>query len=1087
MAERQKIAKIIERAAKEDWFRLNLSHCQLTNVPAEIFKLAKLTILDLGSNQLTSLTPDIGKLTNLTSLKLSNNPLTSLPPELSKLTNLESLKLRNCQLTKLPPQIPTLTNLTSLDLWGTQLRGLPASITNLINLKLLDLGYNQLTTLPVQLLKLLNLEELVLSNNLLKEIPSEISKLTNLTRLNLSVNQLTGLPPEITKLTKLTNLNIGGNQLTSLPPEITKLTNLTTLSVGFNQLNGVPAELIKLTNLISLDFSGNQFTTLPPEIAKLTNLTSLNLSGNQLTGLPSHFTKLSKLINLSLGSNLLTYFPLEISKLTRLNILGLASNLLTRLPREIGKLTELTRLVLSGNHLTEVPKEITKLANLASLHLNGNQLMSLPAGITNLTTLTRLDLIGNPLPIPPETTANPTDVKAIFAALTGLVGGEPLNEAKMLVVGDGNVGKSSVVQHLIYGTFDSKKSSTIGIEINDQMNVVKGEIEGEHDTIRLNIWDFGGQEVQHSTHLFFLTTRSLYLLVVDARKGDQVNNIEYWLKLIESFGADSPIIIVINQIDRLMGARPLNLDRHALQRKYNVRAFVETSCQTGEGISTLKSAIAREVEQLKHVHDIWPREWLAIKARLKQMRADYIPVETYLEICREEKLTDEDLQQSLLDMLHVLGTIVRFPGDIQVLDPRWVTEGVYAVLTSRQVVENQGQFNLKNMPEILAGLPTAKTHYPVHTHERLIKVMHHFELCFEFIDSPGLYLVPRHLHDNEPDVEWDDEDTLKFQYHYETLPDSVITRFIVRMNQYIIRPHYWKNGVFLESGDINKNRARVKADLVDRKIFISINGKEQTRRAFLAIIRSGFEEINANFKIDIKRMIPLPDEPKIFVSYDALLAHENKSKRTIFVSEVEKDYGVRELLDGVRELSTEEVRDGELISPRIFRIVVASPSDVQSERNVLPAVIEELNRGVAADRGLRLELSRWETDTFPGFHSQGPQGTIDEILKIADCDLLIGIFWKRFGTPTVDGQTGTEHEFNVAYQAWLDKRRPQIFVYFNLKAYAPKSKAEAEQWGEVLGFRDRFPKEGLWWPYKGKANFGEIVRIHLTNYIRTFT
>jgi len=47
---------------------------------------------------------------------------------------------------------------------------------------------------------------------------------------------------------------------------------------------------------------------------------------------------------------------------------------------------------------------------------------------------------------------------------------------------------------------------------------------------------------------------------------------------------------------------------------------------------------------------------------------------------------------------------------------------------------------------------------------------------------------------------------------------------------------------------------------------------------------------------------------------------------------------------------------------RILRIVLASPGDVQAERELLPGIIEELNRDIAADRGLRLELSRWETD-----------------------------------------------------------------------------------------------------------------------------
>ena len=62
---------------------------------------------------------------------------------------------------------------------------------------------------------------------------------------------------------------------------------------------------------------------------------------------------------------------------------------------------------------------------------------------------------------------------------------------------------------------------------------------------------------------------------------------------------------------------------------------------------------------------------------------------------------------------------------------------------------------------------------------------------------------------------------------------------------------------------------------------------------------------------------------------------------------------------------------------QVLRIVVASPSDVKAERDLLPNAIEELNRGVAADRWLSLELSRWETDAYPGFHPEGPQGLID--------------------------------------------------------------------------------------------------------------
>jgi internalin A len=669
-----------------------------------------------------------------------------------------------------------------------------------------------------------------------------------------------------------------------------------------------------------------------------------------------------------------------------------------------------------------------------------------------------------------------------------------LKELKAASTGGLIFGKSSLVERLTKGTFNPNRQTTLGVEINDEIEVSQWELTNSGEPIKLNIWDFGGQEIQHSTHQFFLTHRSLYLLVVDARKGDQISGIEYWLKLIESFGGAAPILVVINQIDQLKGQRPLNLDRKALQEKYNIKGFIETSCaEPPVGIEELKAAIAREVEQLQHVRDIWPREWFAIKQRLQGMKEDYIPVEKYLEICGAEGLNDGDIRASLLELLHVLGTIIRFPGDTQVLNPRWVTQGVYGLLTSARLVKALGQFDLKDVGEILDGLTETRGRYPAHTHERLIKVMKHFELCFEFTDRPGHYLIPRHLHDNELDIPWDDRAALKFQYHYvETLPDAVISRFIVRMNQYVQKQYYWKNGVFLQSGE---NRAKIKADLVDRKIFISIIGKEQTRRPFLAVIRSAFNEINSNFKIEIEQKIPVPGHPDVLVSYEELLAHEEMNEAEIVIPKLRKKLRVRELLDGVEELSARiKRRERDLpesrfpsrsVEPRILRIVVASPSDVQAERDAMPAVIDEVNRVVAADRGLRLELSRWETDTHPGFHIDGPQGLIDPILNITDCDLLIGIFWKRFGTPTADGKTGTEHEFSLAHEAWQEKGSPQIFVYFNQKPYTPNSKTEIEQWGRVLEFRDKYPKEGLWWPYKGKTEFEKLIRNHLMNYIRS--
>ena len=169
---------------------------------------------------------------------------------------------------------------------------------------------------------------------------------------------------------------------------------------------------------------------------------------------------------------------------------------------------------------------------------------------------------------------------------------------------------------------------------------------------------------------------------------------------------------------------------------------------------------------------------------------------------------------------------------------------------------------------------------------------------------------------------------------------------------------------------------------------------------------------------------------------------------------------------------------------KILRIVVASANDVQAERDLVQVVADEVNYGAAGERNLVLQVSRWEKDAFPGFHASGPQGLIDSILHIAECDIFIGIFWKRFGTPVTDARSGTEHEYRQAFETWRLKGTPQIFFYFNQKLASPKSKEETDQWGMVLEFKANFPKEGLWWPYQGKNDFKEILRRHLESFIR---
>jgi hypothetical protein len=169
----------------------------------------------------------------------------------------------------------------------------------------------------------------------------------------------------------------------------------------------------------------------------------------------------------------------------------------------------------------------------------------------------------------------------------------------------------------------------------------------------------------------------------------------------------------------------------------------------------------------------------------------------------------------------------------------------------------------------------------------------------------------------------------------------------------------------------------------------------------------------------------------------------------------------------------------------LLRIVVASPGDVQPEREVVEDLAGEMNRGLADVLGVRFEVVRWETDAFPGFHPAGPQGHIDGALRIDSSDLVIGIFWKRFGTPVDDAASGTEHEIRNAYRSWERSGRPQIMVYFNQAAPGELTPDESGQWQQVKQFqRDPMFKKGLWWNYSGAPAFERLLREHLTQYLR---
>src|SRR4030095_837320 len=146
-------------------------------------------------------------------------------------------------------------------------------------------------------------------------------------------------------------------------------------------------------------------------------------------------------------------------------------------------------------------------------------------------------------------------------------------------------------------------------------------------------------------------------------------------------------------------------------------------------------------------------------------------------------------------------------------------------------------------------------------------------------------------------------------------------------------------------------------------------------------------------------------------------------------------------------------------------IFLASPSDVQEEREAVNEAVDELNDTVAPILGLRFKLLRWEMDARPGLHRDGTQAHIESLIDPRTVDIVLGIFWTRFGTQGPDGRAHTQREIEVAFEHWQQHGRPQVCVYFKDAPYSPESPQELDQWKAVLTFQENFPQEGLWWKF----------------------
>jgi len=719
-----------------------------------------------------------------------------------------------------------------------------------------------------------------------------LSKSNHLDLSNLGLQTIPNIIREVAPY--LQSINLSWNKFREFPiDELMYLENLEIIDFSNNEISDLPSDISHLSNLRFLSFENNNLSSLPLEISNLDKIKYINLSQNKFIRFPSELCDLNLLESLLFNSNNTTSIPIEIGNLLNLKSLDISSNQIQKIPSEIGLLQNLNSLNASHNSLTDIPPEIGNIASLISLNLSENKLVSLPVEIRKLSNLKLLYLHGNSFLMPPEIIEKSESPEKIFDVIFSK-SKVRLNECKILVVGEAGVGKTSLINKITGGNFDSKSKKTDGISINKLIEV---DADGMETT--LNIWDFGGQGIMQSTHQIFFTRRSIYVLVLDSRLTKEQNRLDHWIDAIQSRVDNSPILVVGNKIDE----SPLDIERSSLRQRYpNIVGIYETSAEKNIGINELKKAIIYQVGQLPHVHELIPENWLEVKKRLEKTSqgSSFITYDKYEEICLENSVHDSKEQFTVIEFLHQLGVVLYFQNNpnlesMGVLNPEWVTTGIYKILTSPLLLEKNGELSIPLLHAILKNEA-----YPHTKHRFIVEIMKEFKLSF-FLPNKESFLLPDLLPKDQPiGIKFHGTPALEYKYSY--LPPGIFTHLIVLMNSKIENEKVWRSGMVLTIGGVS---ALIKLNLDEKIITVEIGGYGFARRSALAYVVEQLDELHKSFPgLNLQMRVPVPDKPKVdALSYKFLHKLEEKGINEYPVpSGDELDYiYVQELLSGIED------------------------------------------------------------------------------------------------------------------------------------------------------------------------------------------
>jgi len=564
--------------------------------------------------------------------------------------------------------------------------------------------------------------------------------------------------------------------------------------LGFYHCNleTLPDSIQKFTNLRYLSLDNNSFTSLPNWLQKLEHLEELSVCRCKLRTLPEWLQKLTSLKTLYLGNNNLQNLPDFLQYLTNLEVLGIWNNSLQNLPDWLQCLTNLNFLNIRSNKFKTLPDWLPKLTKLNNLQIQNNPLKTIPSSLLDF--LQKINASGRFIKevtiadVPDDITKQGWEaIRQYYLEKEAEDDDTPFTatELKVMIVGAGSAGKSSISKAMAGEAHNPNEESTVGIALKN----IRFQLQDEDWTLR--VWDFGGQEAYAATQTLFMTNNTLYLVVADGRTE---NRPDPYLHYIKTFAPESPVILLINKVDENERA-DLNRQVYLEEHKNLHPEMVRFSCVDSykdkcvEDLREKIETVLFESDYGKPLRMQWKKRWRVIRKDLLELleqKKTHIDAQDYYDICKNRRLPEAvwPIIRNLCNDSGIIFSYTNEDADIDlILHPGWVTQGVNTLCT----LPEGGFYSRRQINEHMSGCG-----YDITATNAILQILKTAELAYELPGKGARYFFPALLPGEEPDTfpqnleHWalDDEgnsDSCEMRFRYPFLHPVVKQIFMVRM------------------------------------------------------------------------------------------------------------------------------------------------------------------------------------------------------------------------------------------------------------------------------------------------------------------